>query len=73
MNAYVYRWILRPRAGLDLELQVTAPNVIVARREIRRFLVDHDGGAWAVEGVTREITRVLRPAQALPSSHPTRR
>jgi hypothetical protein len=55
--AYVYRWSLRPEAGLTLELRVTAPSVVVARREIRRFLVAHDGVSWAIDCVTRETTR----------------
>ena len=54
MHAYTYCWSLRPESGLTLELHVTAPNVAAARREIRRFLVDHDGGRWTVESVSRE-------------------
>jgi hypothetical protein len=57
VKAYVYRWSMRPETGLTLDLRVTAPNAVIARREIRRFLVDHDGDSWTVECVTREITR----------------
>lgn len=54
MIAYVYRWSIRPESGLMLELRVTAPNVVTARREVERFIVDHEGADWTVEHVSRE-------------------
>lgn len=54
MNAYVYCWNLRPDEGLALELRVTASSVAVARRAVRRFLVEHDAVAWSVECVSRQ-------------------
>ena len=66
MNAHVYRWTLRAEIGLALELRVTAPSVVVARREIHRFLVDHDGSSWIVECVSREATRAPHALLALP-------
>ena len=68
MNAYVYCWNLRPEAGLALELRVTAPSAVVARREIRRFLIDHAGASWTVECVTRETRCVPRTLLTLPPS-----
>ncbi len=56
MNSNVYRWNLRPEAGLVIELRVTAESVLVARREVRRFLSEHDGDMWVVEGVAREAS-----------------
>jgi len=60
MNLSVYRWNLRPEEGLSLELRIVASNASVARREVHRFLVEHDGAAWTVESVSREATRVPR-------------
>jgi hypothetical protein len=66
VRAYVYRWSVRPEEGLILDIRVTAPNVVVARREVRRFLVDHDGASWTVECVTRETTRALHVPRVIP-------
>lgn len=63
-NDYVYRWNIQPEAGLSLELRVTARNVAVARREVRRFLVDHEGDSWAIESVSREATHVHHESPA---------
>lgn len=57
MNEYVYHWTFRPEAGLEFELHVNAPSVSVARRELLRFLIDHDGTAWRIDHVRREIVR----------------
>ena len=57
VNPSVYLWSLRPEAGVDIELRITAENVSEARREFRRFLAEHDGSAWAVERVARETMR----------------
>jgi hypothetical protein len=57
VHAYVYRWSVRPGNGIAVELLVTAPSVVVARRQVHRFLVDHDGDGWAVDGVSREMKR----------------
>ncbi len=62
----VYRWNLRPEKDLVLEVRVTAPSVAVARREIRRFLVAHDGSSWVVECVARESTHAAEVALPLP-------
>jgi len=70
MDVYVYCWRVRPEAGLTLDLRMTAPNVIVARREIRRFLVDHAGDGWTVECVTRETRLVPHlPVPVPPARH----
>lgn len=66
MNDYVYRWSIQPEHGFSLELKVTAQSVVVARREIRRFLVAHEGDSWAIESVSREPTHVLDERLALP-------
>lgn len=66
MKAYVYRWSLKPEVGLALELRVTASNVIRARREIHRFLVDHDGNTWTVERVSRETSGTTHTPLSLP-------
>lgn len=55
MNDYVYRWSIQPESGFRLELQVTAQSVVVARREVRRFLVYHTGDSWMIESVSREV------------------
>jgi hypothetical protein len=68
MNAYVYCWNLRPESGSGLEVRVTAPSAVVARREIRRFLFDHAGGSWHVECVSREASEVPRAQLTLPAS-----
>ena len=70
MTEYVYRWSMRPENDLMLELQVTAPSVIVARREIERFLVDHAGRDWSVERVSRELSCPIAAASARPSAPP---
>ena len=74
MTEYVYRWNLRPEPTLAIELRVVAPSAAVARREMRRFLVDHDGSHWTIECVARETrtspvaplilpeNRLLRPS-----------
>ncbi len=67
MTAYVYRWSMRPENDLMLELQVTAPSVVIARREIQRFLVDHAGTDWSVERVSREISYPIAASPARPS------
>lgn len=67
MNAYVYCWNIRPEAGLGLEVRVTATSAVVARREIRRFLLDHAGGSWHVECVTREATHAPLAQLTLPA------
>jgi hypothetical protein len=66
VHAYTYCWSLRPGSGLTLELHVTAPNVVIARRELRRFLFDHDGSGWTVECVSREVARIPHVPLALP-------
>ena len=66
MNDYVYRWSIQPESGFSLELSVTAKSVVVARREVRRFLVDHEGGSWTIESVSREIIRAPYEPLALP-------
>ena len=58
MTDHVYRWTLRPETGLALELRITAPSAIVARREMTRFLAEHDGSTWIVEQVSRESATV---------------
>lgn len=68
MIAYVYRWSIRPESGLMLELRVTAPNVVTARREVERFIVDHEGGDWTVEHVSRETS--YSTAYSSPDSSP---
>jgi hypothetical protein len=40
--------------------------VVVARREIQRFLVDHEGSRWTVECVSREVARIPDVPLALP-------
>lgn len=61
MNAYVYCWNLRPEEGLALELRVTASSVAVARRAVRRFVVEYEGAAWSVECVGRQPFDVSSP------------
>jgi hypothetical protein len=68
VKAYVYRWSLRPRGDVAVELRMTAPSVVVARREVFRFLVDHGGGSWTIECVSRETSRAPFAMLALPSS-----
>ena len=68
MHAYTYCWSLRPETGFVMELHVTAPNAVIARRELRRFLVDHDGSRWAVECVSREAARIPHIPLALPTT-----
>jgi hypothetical protein len=46
VSTSVYLWSLRPEAGLAIELRITAESVVIARREVHRFLVEHDGTAW---------------------------
>ena len=58
MSSSVYLWNLRPEAGLSLELRVVARSASVARREVRRFLVEHDGISWTIESVSRETQHV---------------
>lgn len=57
MKSYKYRWSLRPQADLSLELCVIAPSVVVARREVRQFLSEHDGSSWVIECISREATQ----------------
>jgi len=66
MSDYVYRWNIRPEDGFALELSVTAQSVVVARREVRRFLVDHEGDSWTIESVSRESTHVPHELLARP-------
>ena len=66
MNDYVYRWNIQPETGFHLELSMAAENVVVARREVRRFLVDHDGDAWTIESVSREIAHAPQEQFARP-------
>ena len=66
MNDYVYRWNIEPEHGFSLELRVTAKSVVVARREVRRFLDDHDGDSWTIESVSRETARAPYELFALP-------
>lgn len=61
MNVYVYHWSIKPEAGLTLDLRMTAPSVLIAQREVRQFLVDHDGCSWSIEYVTRENSLAPRP------------
>jgi hypothetical protein len=56
MNAYLYRFGLRPEDRVSVEIRVTAPSVVVARRVVHGFLAEHDGEAWAVECVSRETS-----------------
>jgi len=67
MNDYVYRWNIRPEHGFTLELSVIAQSVVVARREVRRFMVDHEGDSWAIESVSRESTHA--PYALLATDH----
>ncbi len=67
MNAYVYRWSMQPETGLALELRVAAPSAVIARRELRRFLVAHDRDSWTVECVGREAVRVPHAPLVLPT------
>ncbi len=66
MNVYVYHWSVRPQSGLVLDLRVTAPSVVVAQRQVRRFLIEHDGDTWAIECVDREVARVPLTPLAVP-------
>ena len=54
MNSSIYHWSLRPESGLILDLRITAESAPIAQRELCRFLAEHDGSAWPVEGVARE-------------------
>ena len=54
MGAHVYRWCMRPGESVTLDLRVTASNVAIARRELHRFLMDHDGSTWSIVSVSRE-------------------
>lgn len=54
MTSFVYLWNLSPEAGLSLELRVVAERASIARREVRRFLSEHDGRNWRVESIRRE-------------------
>jgi len=67
MTDYVYRWSIQPEHGFNLELRVTARSVAVARREVQRFLVDHEGSAWAIESVSRETEQVPHELFGLPT------
>ena len=76
MSRSVYLWTLRPEAGLALELRITAESASVARRAVRRFLAEHDGGSWDVERVAREMHQIphvlvlaARPHQRGMSAH----
>jgi hypothetical protein len=68
VNEYVYCWSLRPETGFALELRVTASSAIVARREVDRFLIDHDGDRWTVEAVRRDTERAPFTLVTLPTS-----
>lgn len=68
MHSSVYLWSLRPEEGLYVELRIVASSALVARRELRRFLAEHDGTGWKVESVTRENDRRARPYCELPDS-----
>jgi hypothetical protein len=50
----VYLWSLRPEAGLAIEIRITAESAASARREVHRFLAEHDGATWEVECIARE-------------------
>jgi len=66
MNDYVYRWNIEPETGFHLELRVAAESVVVARREVQRFLVEHDGDAWTIESVSREVAHAPHEQLARP-------
>jgi len=53
----VYRWSVRPGNGIGVELLVAAPSAVVAQRQVHRFLVEHGGDGWTVDGVSRETNR----------------
>lgn len=74
-NAYVYRWDLRPRADIRVELQIEARDAIAARREVVAFLHQHDAGSWQIESVSRTpaMSSLGPPAfEALPAACLTR-
>lgn len=66
MRVYTYCWKLRPGEGMPVELRVTAASMVVAHREVRRFLVDHDGADWTVDGVRREEVAASSPWELPP-------
>ena len=66
MNTYVYRWSIQPENGFILDLRVTAESVVVAQREVRRFLVDHEGDSWTIESVSRETIHAPHDLLARP-------
>lgn len=61
MKSYVYHWTLSPELGVRVDVRITAFNAIVARRYVRRFLVDHDGVDWRIESVSREMWTEAAP------------
>jgi hypothetical protein len=66
MRKSIYRWSLRPEAGLSVEVRVVAWNASVARRDINRFLAEHDGASWVVESVSREADLPTGPSFPIP-------
>jgi hypothetical protein len=72
VNLYVYRWSIKPEVGLTLDLRMTAPSVLIAQREVHRFLEDHDGESWGIEYVTREHSTAPRPSMPVSQSSAAR-
>jgi hypothetical protein len=56
-------------AGLTINLRLTAPSVVVAQREIRRFILDHAGEAWTLESIARETSLVSNTTPPVAPSH----
>lgn len=61
MDTYLYRWSLRPREGVRLELEVTAARASDARRAIERLLREDDPARWVLESVSRTKRSVTQP------------
>ena len=53
MKTYEYIWQLQPESDLHLEVQVSAPSVLIARKRILNFLAEHDGAEWQIQSVSR--------------------
>ena len=55
MEQYLYRWRLISASGVRVEVEIQAANAIGARREVTQFLREHDGAAWSVQSVSRDL------------------
>ena len=71
MNTYLYRFRLHPDSGIDVEVALSAPSALVARREIERIVVHARGRRWIVDRVPASDAevRAARADQAILPPH----